>query len=161
MRARMQTSLTSFVASNRLFQSVKRAKILNGSVWTNVCTVTFFQPVENSIVTVDSGIVWTSIMLRKGRVLALTQTIINFPWISFIRYLTVLLHPVTRTLANFNQNQFPLDFRHTFTGNFTLAGADLGGGCRGCAPSPEMTYGFLIQLVFCRKKKLCGLLVLK
>ena len=31
------------------------------------------------------------------------------------------------------------------------AGADLGGGCRGCAPLPEMTYGFLIQLVFCKK----------
>ena len=26
---------------------------------------------------------------------------------------------------------------------------------------PEMTCGFLIQLVFCKKKKLCGLLVLK
>ena len=41
-------------------------------------------------------------------------------------------------------------------------GADLGGGCRGCAPSPpEMTCGFLIQLVFCKKiKKTCGLLVL-
>ena len=39
---------------------------------------------------------------------------------------------------------------------------DLGGGCRGCAPPPlpEMTCGFLIQLVFC-KKELCGLLVLK
>ena len=36
-------------------------------------------------------------------------------------------------------------------------GADLGGGCRGCAHPPEMTCGFLIQLVFC-KKKLCGLL---
>ena len=35
----------------------------------------------------------------------------------------------------------------------TSSGADLEGGCRGCAPSPEMTYGFLIQLVFCRKKK--------
>ena len=32
-------------------------------------------------------------------------------------------------------------------------GADLGGGCRGCAPPlPEMTCGFLIQLVFCEKK---------
>ena len=32
-------------------------------------------------------------------------------------------------------------------------GADLGGGCRGCAPlPPEMTRGFLIQLVFCQKK---------
>ena len=38
-------------------------------------------------------------------------------------------------------------------GSRQLTGADLGGGCRGCAPSPEMTYGFLIQLVFCRKKK--------
>ena len=29
------------------------------------------------------------------------------------------------------------------------------GGCRGCAPPPppEMTFGFLIQLVFCEKKK--------
>ena len=34
-----------------------------------------------------------------------------------------------------------------------FSGADLGGGCRGCAPpSPEMTCGFLIQLVFCKKK---------
>ena len=32
------------------------------------------------------------------------------------------------------------------------SGADLGGGCRGCAPPlPEMTCGFLIQLVFCKK----------
>ena len=42
-------------------------------------------------------------------------------------------------------------------------GADLGGGCRGYAPPspPEMTCGFLIQLIFYQKKKLCGLLVLK
>ena len=34
-----------------------------------------------------------------------------------------------------------------------FSGADLGGGCRGCAPPPpEMTCGFLIQLVFCKKK---------
>ena len=33
-----------------------------------------------------------------------------------------------------------------------MPGADLGGGCRGCAPSPEVTCGFLIQLVFCKKK---------
>ena len=31
--------------------------------------------------------------------------------------------------------------------------ADLGGGCRGCAPSPDMTCGFLIQLLFCKKQK--------
>ena len=34
-----------------------------------------------------------------------------------------------------------------------LSGADLGGGYRGCLPPPEMTCGFLIQLVFCKKKK--------
>ena len=37
-----------------------------------------------------------------------------------------------------------------------LTGADLGGGGRGCAPPPpppEMACGFLIQLVFCKKKK--------
>ena len=33
------------------------------------------------------------------------------------------------------------------------AGTDLGGGCRGCTPLPEMTCGFLIQLVLCKKKK--------
>ena len=35
------------------------------------------------------------------------------------------------------------------------SGADLGGGCRGCAPpppSPEMSCGVLIQLVFCKQK---------
>ena len=42
-------------------------------------------------------------------------------------------------------------------GNYN-SGADLGGGCRGCVPLPEMTYGFLIQLVFCQKK--CDLSVL-
>ena len=33
--------------------------------------------------------------------------------------------------------------------------ADLWRGCRGCTPPlpPEMTCGFLIQLVFCKKKK--------
>ena len=30
------------------------------------------------------------------------------------------------------------------------AGTDLGEGGRGCAPPPEMTCGFLIQLVFCQ-----------
>ena len=35
----------------------------------------------------------------------------------------------------------------------TVAGADLGGGCRGCTPPlPKMTCGFLIQLVFCQKR---------
>ena len=35
-------------------------------------------------------------------------------------------------------------------------GADLGGGCRWCAPLPEMTYGFLIQLVLCKKMWFIG-----
>ena len=34
----------------------------------------------------------------------------------------------------------------------TYTEADLGGGCRGCAPPPEMTWGFLIQLIFYKKK---------
>ena len=34
-----------------------------------------------------------------------------------------------------------------------VSGTDLGGGCRGCAPPPEITCSFLIQLVFCEKKK--------
>ena len=34
----------------------------------------------------------------------------------------------------------------------TKTGADLGGGCRGCASPTEITCGFLIQLVFCKKK---------
>ena len=34
---------------------------------------------------------------------------------------------------------------------FHHSGADLGGGC---APTPEMTCGFLIRLVFCKKKTL-------
>ena len=39
-------------------------------------------------------------------------------------------------------------------GKLAVTGADLGGGCRGFAPSlPEMTCGFLIQLEFCKKKK--------
>ena len=39
------------------------------------------------------------------------------------------------------------------------SGADLGGGCRGCAPLPEMTYGFLIQLVFRNKNVVYCVLV--
>ena len=54
-----------------------------------------------------------------------------------------------------------ITYRMVFWWSFDLeTGADLGGGCRGCAPSPEITCGFLTQLVFCKKKN-CGLLVLK
>ena len=36
------------------------------------------------------------------------------------------------------------------------ADTDLGGGCRGCAPLPEMIYCFLIQLVFAKKMWFIG-----
>ena len=45
--------------------------------------------------------------------------------------------------------------RFSRTDGCLTPGADVGGGCRGCAPPPpppEMTCGFLIQLVFCKKK---------
>ena len=50
------------------------------------------------------------------------------------------------------------NLRHYITNNKNYCcantGADLGGGCRGAHPPPaEMTCGFLIQLVFCKKKK--------
>ena len=38
-----------------------------------------------------------------------------------------------------------------------FSGADLGGGCRGCAPLPEMTCGFNTTGILQKK---CGLLVL-
>ena len=53
---------------------------------------------------------------------------------------------------------------HVFDALARLPGANLGGGCRGYAPLPEMTYGFLIQLcisyttLYSAKK--CGLIVL-
>ena len=47
--------------------------------------------------------------------------------------------------------QFCVVAVHTLLDSFP--GADLGGGCRGAhPPSPEMTCGFLIQLVFYEKK---------
>ena len=47
--------------------------------------------------------------------------------------------------------------RRPKTCNYKLilyTGAYLGGRCRGCAPPrpPEMTCGFLMQLIFCKKK---------
>ena len=51
------------------------------------------------------------------------------------------------------QSNASLDITATLV-NSIVTGADLGGGCRGCAPPPppEMTCGFLIQLVFSKKK---------
>ena len=44
----------------------------------------------------------------------------------------------------------------------TFTGADLGGGCRGCAPLPPRDdLRFSNTTGILRKKKLCGLLVLK
>ena len=40
-------------------------------------------------------------------------------------------------------------------------GADLRGGCRGCAPSPRDDLRFFNTTGILRKKKLCGLLVLR
>ena len=56
--------------------------------------------------------------------------------------------PITQTLVNSNLalTQTKVDFPCGFP-----SVADLGGGCRGCAPPPpqkKMTCGFLIQLVF-------------
>ena len=57
-----------------------------------------------------------------------------------------------RPLLNFLK-----DRQHFLNYKFDMTGADLGGVCRGCAPPPppprETTWGFLIQLVFCKKKK--------
>ena len=47
-----------------------------------------------------------------------------------------------------------------FTSFSNFRGGSRGRG-QGVRTLPEMTCGFLIQLVFCKKKKLCGLLVLK
>ena len=52
-----------------------------------------------------------------------------------------------------NTNPYPFILTRSLKKARLSAGADLGGGCRGCAPPPpEMMYGFLIQLVFCKKK---------
>ena len=65
--------------------------------------------------------------------------------------------------------KFPTDLFNTLRQAFNMHLVILPlfrGGSRGRVqgvrtPSPEMTCGFLIQLVFCKNKKLCGLLVLK
>ena len=68
-------------------------------------------------------------------------------------------HPLVLNLLIFSLKGWS---NSAFQCSTRTAGADLGGGCRGCAPQPpKMTCGFLIQLVFCKKKKLCGLLMLK
>ena len=48
-------------------------------------------------------------------------------------------------------NEGKLQFISVYSFIYLFTGADLEGGCRGCAP--EMTCGFLIQLVFCKKKQ--------
>ena len=88
--------------------------------------------------------------------------------------ISILLHPLSRTGLRIQKICFipknggvsisAIHYYSVFGTNLAaLTGADLGGGCRGCAPPPppEMTCGFLIQLVFCEKKILCGLFVLK
>ena len=48
--------------------------------------------------------------------------------------------------------QYYTEYQQIKLVNSPLNGADLGEGCRGCVlpPSPEMTCGFLMQLVFCK-----------
>ena len=49
--------------------------------------------------------------------------------------------------------QYDTEYQQIKLVNSPLNGADLGEGCRGCVPpppSPEMTCGFLMQLVFCK-----------
>ena len=55
-----------------------------------------------------------------------------------------------------HETSFKLAVAYTTVSPCTSTGADLGGGCRGCAPPPpEITCGFLIQLLFCKKKTMC------
>ena len=69
------------------------------------------------------------------------------------------------TLLTMVKPQLPYYFCFGFVVMFLLS--DHGSGCMGrvhggCGHPPrEMTCGFLIQLAFCTKKKLCGLFVLK
>ena len=49
--------------------------------------------------------------------------------------------------------QYYTEYQQIKLVNSPLYGTDLGEGCRGCVPpppSPEMTCGFLMQLVFCK-----------
>ena len=62
--------------------------------------------------------------------------------LAFRDHLQMIIWILTREKSGLDCKR---EHRHT--------GADLEGGCRGCAPPPEMTCGFLIQLVFCKKKK--------
>ena len=54
-------------------------------------------------------------------------------------------------LAFENSRQF---LRSRLEWRFT--GADLGGGFKGCTPLSEMTNGFLIELLFCKKLWIIG-----
>ena len=82
-----------------------------------------------------------------------------FPFLNFAGFFSLLLYNLIRKCSPniFGESafwsrvklRFPLGSQHIIG-----SGAYLGGGCRGCAPPPpsEMTCGFLIQLVFCKKK---------
>ena len=60
---------------------------------------------------------------------------------------------VKKAKLNTSQNVI----RHQIDQQLCIPGADLGGGCKGCAPTPEappppeMTCDSLIQLVFCQQ----------
>ena len=85
----------------------------------------------------------------------------------FNRLEGILRRPIAHTCSNLLELSLCYETIQQFSREFKVilcdpasyvmdsaSGADLGGGCRGCAPPPtsEMTCGFLIQLVFCKKK---------
>ena len=81
----------------------------------------------------------------------------------FNRLEGILRRPIAHTCSNLLELSLCYETIQQFSREFKVilcdpasyvmdsaSGADLGGGCRGCAPPPtsEMTCGFLIQLVF-------------
>ena len=75
--------------------------------------------------------------------LHLVQEPIQFNSILYSHYIRFLSYYYHRSVLQFLFAEYP-----------PHSGADLGGGCRGCAPPPEMTCGFLIQLVHPLLKKI-------
>ena len=78
---------------------------------------------------------------------------------------SVFLSPQKSTLPNSNSIRNARGRLNEFIRTpkcFVGTGADLGGGCRGCAPPPprnDLRFSNLTDIL--QKKKLCGLLVLK
>ena len=66
------------------------------------------------------------------------------------------------TYKRFPQRVRPITYMCDMYNNYIWSRGGSRGRVQGLrTPPPEMTCSFLIQLVFCKKKKLCGLSVLK